>query len=110
MPTPLPPGLAAPATPATATLTSQQGGGRGSVAKKAPEDYSDSDEVTTGVAARIAGVSHSTLLRYTKAGKIRATSRTLERGDRRYLVADARALRDQLRALAAEDESSSDDE
>jgi DNA-binding transcriptional MerR regulator len=75
----------------------------------ADKDYSDSDEVTTGVAARIAGVSHSTLLRYTKAGKIRPVSRTLERGDRRYLVADARALRDQLRAKAAEDQSRGDE-
>jgi DNA-binding transcriptional MerR regulator len=75
----------------------------------AEQEFSDTDEVTTGVAAKIVGVSHSTLLRYTKAGRIRPVSRTLERGDRRYLVADARALRDLLRAKATEDETSPDE-
>lgn len=93
------PGLATPAAPVTATLACQHGGERGGVAEK---KYSDSDEVTTGVAAKLAGVSHSTLLRYTKAGRISPVSRTLERGDRRYLVADVRALRRQLEEKAAE--------
>lgn len=59
-------------------------------------DDDDAREVSTGAAAKIVGVSPSTLLRYETAGRITPSSRLLARGDRRFRVRDAKKLRAEL--------------
>lgn len=58
----------------------------------------DSREVPVGEAARIAGVSSPTLRRYADAGRIPVARRLLVRGDRRFTIAAAKRLRDELQA------------
>jgi DNA-binding transcriptional MerR regulator len=56
----------------------------------------DDREVPIGEAAKIVGVSPQTLRRYQAAGRIKASTRLLGRGDRRFTVKAARALRQEL--------------